>query len=225
VEWWQTLLVALATTVVTAVVTLVSAWLQHRRDVHAQQARETAETERLRLQLADAREQRQQDRAHADTLEWRERRLARYETASASARRLLGTVQKAQSVAQEAQTHHGPIPDTQLRLLGELLSDATDERRELLGALYRSDIIGTERTRAAAAHLSVASVAVGMAIIAVVTPSSANLPEARRELTQNSERYSAAFREWQAAVRAELGVPDPAGPPTGSATAGPVVPL
>jgi hypothetical protein len=41
-----------------------------------------------RLQLADAREQRQQDRVHADTLEWRERRLAAYDAGSAAIHRL-----------------------------------------------------------------------------------------------------------------------------------------
>jgi hypothetical protein len=203
VEWWQTLLVALATTVVGAVVSLVSAWLQHRRDARTQQAREGAESERLRLQLADAREQRQQDRAHADTMEWRERRLTTYEAASTVVHRFL---RLADDVARDpAFFYPGDLP----------VDDAYEYLFDLERALSRCEVVGTEPTRTASLHLARA-----VGDLADVISNyyrmldAATGPAAERDLSAAGQRFRAASETWHAAVRAELGVPDAIQSPT-----------
>ncbi|WP_432882553.1 hypothetical protein ACQPYH_39775 [Kribbella sp. CA-245084] len=62
----------------------IGAWLQGRRDAAADRSRQGAEIERLNLQLADARESQARERLQRDTMEWRERRLDAYRTASSA---------------------------------------------------------------------------------------------------------------------------------------------
>ncbi|GAA3077648.1 hypothetical protein JOF29_005167 [Kribbella aluminosa] len=62
----------------------VGAWLQGRRDAAADQRKQSAEIERLNLQLGDSREARAREREQRDLFEWRERRLDAYQRASAA---------------------------------------------------------------------------------------------------------------------------------------------
>ena len=122
----------------------IGAWLQARRDQRVELQRQTAETERLRFQLTEAREQHERDRSQTDTHDWRERRLAAYQAASAAFHSMLSN---ATAVT---------------RLSFRSAVDAAADRchaawRDLKEALDLCAIIGTNQTRSAA--LSFADVA------------------------------------------------------------------
>jgi hypothetical protein len=122
----------------------VGAWLQSRRDARAEQLRQQVETKRLQLQLADACDQRDRDRLHADTLEWRERRLATYLSASSAAHEMLNLA-------------HG-VSTFRLSLAVSATTDrCNSERRVLDEALDRCAVIGTNRTRIKAVDFAIAS--------------------------------------------------------------------
>jgi hypothetical protein len=118
----------------------IGAWLQGRRDAQAQNAREGSEIERLRLQLAASREQRERELKQADTLEWRERRLAVYLKASTDVDAFMNKTDSAPSCTTPAD----------FSTLADLSSSLLQAMSQTLDV---SANIGTEATRTAAVSL------------------------------------------------------------------------
>jgi hypothetical protein len=115
----------------------IGAWLQARRDQRVELQRQAAETERLRLQLTEAREQHEGDRKQTDTHEWRERRLAAYQAVSSASQSLLHTATEV--ILSDAEPS-----------LSAAVDRCQTARRELEQALDLCAIIGTNQTRSAA---------------------------------------------------------------------------
>lgn len=175
----------------------IGAWLQGRRDAQTQNARDRSEIERLRLQLAASREQRERELTQVDTLDWRERRLAVYQKASSE---LEAFVKEADSV------NLGSLSQV------EALSEALDA----------SAIIGTEATRMASMSLAIAAENLHDTLSSLQRVKGSGLAAVGAdftELTKAREARDVAFDEvyiaretWHVASRSGLGVP------TGSAS-------
>ena len=170
----------------------IGAWLQGRRDAQTQNARDRSEIERLRLQLAASREQRERELTQADTLDWRERRLAVYQKASSE---LEAFVKEADSV------NLGSLSQV------EALSEALDV----------SAIIGTEATRMASMSLAIAAENLHDTLSSLQRVKGSGLAAVGAdftELTKAREACDVAFDEvyiaretWHVASRSGLGVP------------------
>jgi hypothetical protein len=115
----------------------IGAWLQARRDQRVELQRQAAETERLRLQLTEGREQHERDRSLTDTHEWRERRLAAYQAVWSAFESML------HAAAEVKLSDDSPTRSA----ASDRFSSAC---RELYQALDLCGIIGTNRTRSAA---------------------------------------------------------------------------
>ena len=170
----------------------IGAWLQGRRDAQTQNARDRSEIERLRLQLAASREQRERELTQADTLDWRERRLAVYQKASSE---LEAFVKEADSV------NLGSLSQV------EALSEALDV----------SAIIGTEATRMASMSLAIAAENLHDTLSSLQRVKGSGLAAVGAdftELTKAREACDVAFDEvyiaretWHVASRSGLGGP------------------
>jgi hypothetical protein len=170
----------------------IGAWLQGRRDAQTQNARDRSEIERLRLQPAASREQRERELTQADTLDWRERRLAVYQKASSE---LEAFVKEADSV------NLGSLSQV------EALSEALDV----------SAIIGTEATRMASMSLAIAAENLHDTLSSLQRVKGSGLAAVGAdftELTKAREACDVAFDEvyiaretWHVASRSGLGVP------------------
>jgi hypothetical protein len=170
----------------------IGAWLQGRRDAQTQNARDRSEIERLRLQLAASREQRERELTQADTLDWRERRLAVYQKASSE---LEAFVKEADSVNLGSPSQV------------EALSEALDV----------SAIIGTEATRMASMSLAIAAENLHDTLSSLQRVKGSGLAAVGAdftELTKAREACDVAFDEvyiaretWHVASRSGLGVP------------------
>jgi hypothetical protein len=200
----------------------IGAWLQGRRDAQAQNAREGSEIERLRLQLAASREQRERELKQADTLEWRERRLAVYLKASTDVDAFMNKTDSAPSCT----------TPTDFSTLADLSSSLLQAMSQTLDV---SANIGTEATRTAAVSLVEAAWSLNYRIssfdkhvsgIGEDSPEllgevlrawhSSVVPEAAEAVSLAEDRHAidieidvfwSAREAWHAASRAGLGVP------------------
>jgi hypothetical protein len=134
-------------------------------------------------------------------IEWRERRLTTYESAANAIHRLLG-------VADVAATDPSALRDA----IGDSALECFQARTELQKALDRCHLVGTGSTRAAALQVDEAAARLGDSIDDLAAHASDD-PGPFDELFDAGQRFRERVEAWQAAVRAELGVPDPSRSP------------
>lgn len=204
----------------------VGAWLQGRRDASTDQRRQSAEIERLRLQLADSREQQATERAQSDLLEWRERRLNTYQVASAAyqtiSKNTFGLLRKTDPI--EVAT-----AITRIRQAADALEDhldncallSTNTTRDKASRLIDSMdslLFSLERYERRMVEIVSASED-GQTVFAAIVESRWLRGTREPEMYRDTRKFADAFENvddkfaqaaeaWRGAVRVELGVPD-----------------
>ncbi|MEV6895656.1 hypothetical protein [Kribbella sp. NPDC051137] len=221
----------LATAGVGLIAGQIGAWLQSRRDADADRRRQLAETERLRLQLADSREQQRQDRDYKDVLEWRERRLTVYQTASKAIHDLyqatyeftlhahpelvtlaLGRIRKAAEIL-DAQLEQCAIIGTKDTRMAALKLQSTVEDLLYRASKYEShaSAMSADPSRGSQLFAKIARdrrQRFGTSKPAPDEPEYLAVDKLAKEFGEPDDWLIEHCEDWRAVARAELGVPD-----------------
>ncbi|WP_427887038.1 hypothetical protein ACQHIV_29265 [Kribbella sp. GL6] len=205
----------------------IGAWLQGRRDAAADRRRQSAEIERLNVQLEDGRKTQEIERRQKDLLEWRERRLSAYQLTSDSHEEILKPIRTL-------------LRADELEVVEEAVNEIYRIADELEDQLNKCALISTNPTRDAASQLTLRLYALRIAVasyeksvselaedsemgkytLATIrhrgrvfkefrsNPAYSSMESFLESFTTAAEEFAEAAENWRGAAREELGVPD-----------------